>query len=80
MERDLFRPVRQRDVFDHVLGSMYCVRGRRHRSDMRRRAGIRRHGGRVTVNADAHEPAALAFGFDEALEQLKNTGFFSVFV
>lgn len=41
---------------------------------------LARLGGRVTVNADAHEPAALAFGFDEALEQLKNTGFSSVFV
>lgn len=35
---------------------------------------------RITVNADAHETAALRFWFDEALELLETVGFGSVWV
>ena len=41
---------------------------------------LREHGARVTVNADAHETAALCFWFDEALELLESVGFRSLWV
>ncbi len=39
---------------------------------------IREAGGRVTVTADAHSAAALTFGFDKALDLLRESGFHSV--
>ena len=41
---------------------------------------LARLGARVTVSADAHETAALRFGFGEALELLRASGFSSVAV
>jgi histidinol phosphatase-like PHP family hydrolase len=40
---------------------------------------IRESGGRVSVSSDAHQPDALDFAFDKALDYCRKCGFDSVY-